>query len=98
MLHTVARVAVEKTTARFDRLFDYLIPAEMRGCVVPGCRVLVPFGSGSRMRQGMIISLHDKTGEKKLKSLAQQLDETPLLSRELLNVVQRLHDHTLCTW
>ena len=38
----VARVAVEKTTCRFDKLFDYAIPQGMP--LRPGVRVLVGGG------------------------------------------------------
>jgi primosomal protein N' (replication factor Y) len=40
----VAGVAIEKTVYRFDKPFDYLVPAELVDVCKPGCRVTVPFG------------------------------------------------------
>ena len=44
--YTRAQVAVENTVYHFDKRFDYRIPGSLRGKVLPGCRVLVPFAAG----------------------------------------------------
>ena len=69
----VARVAVEKTTCRFDKLFDYAVPEGMALC--PGIRVMVPFGKGQR-RVGLVVELAEAAevpGE--LKPVAAVLEE-----------------------
>ena len=50
-----AAVAVENTNFSFDKLYDYYIPEELKGKILPGCRVKVSFGHG--LRQGMVMSL-----------------------------------------
>ena len=40
-------VAVEKAAYHFDREFDYLVPDDLSAEALPGCRVLVPFGSAN---------------------------------------------------
>ena len=45
---TVAKLAVQAATYAIDKAYDYLLPDELPGRV--GCRVLVPFGRGNRLR------------------------------------------------
>lgn len=90
-----AQVAVEKALPSFDRLFDYLVPAGMQ--LQPGCRVLVPFGSGPP-RVGMVFSLNPPEREKGLKPILRQLDARPSLSEKQLALATFLQDHTFCTW
>ena len=57
-----ALVAVEKTAYRFDKLFSYSVPDRLSDGLMPGCRVLVPFGGGGHGRQGMVFGLTDTPG------------------------------------
>ena len=50
----LARIAVEGLAYHFDAPYSYLIPVELVGAAIPGCRVLVPFGNGNRKKQGLI--------------------------------------------
>lgn len=95
-----ASVAVENTAYSFDKLFDYLIPEALTGKVVPGCRVLVSFGRGSKKRQGFVFSVSDspENGTQKLKKISEVLDEKPLLSDEMLKIASFLADRTFCTY
>ena len=76
----IAQIAVQGLQ---NRLFDYLVPAEM-GEPVAGVRVLVPFGN--RTVTGIVIgtSSSSELDASKLKSIKQQLDETPLLPGEVI--------------
>ena len=74
----VARVAVEKTTCRFDKLFDYAIPEGM--VLTAGVRVMVPFGRGGR-RVGLVVALADvPESNTPLKPVAAVLEEEPVLT------------------
>ena len=44
----LARAAVNDANIHFDRLYSYLIPAQLVGKVYPGSMVLVPFGRGNK--------------------------------------------------
>lgn len=91
----VARVAVEKTTCRFDKLFDYTIPPGM--LLSPGVRVLVPFGHGRRV--GLVVELADRPeGDLSLKPVAALLEEEPVLTGEGLFLLRWLRENTFCTW
>lgn len=53
----IAKVAVENAAYSFDDAFDYAIPQNLQQSVVPGVRVLVPFGNGNKKRQGFVFAL-----------------------------------------
>ena len=87
MTEVIAKVAVENAAYSFDDAFDYAIREEHLAQVQPGVRVVVPFGKGSRKRQGLVFALREnKHPEKKLKAIAEVLDQTPLLNAELLRL------------
>ena len=93
-----AKVAVENTAYHFDRLFDYLIPVEYEEFAVPGCRVMVPFGKGNRRRQGVIFELCGTADCVGVKPLSALLDETPVLSQEMLRMARWFRDNYYCTY
>lgn len=96
---TVAKVAVENTAYSFDMLFDYSVPSSLINEIVPGKRVLVPFGNTSKKRVGMVFSVtNNQDTEKKLKSVSGVLDEEPLLTREMLLTSNYIHDKCFCTY
>jgi primosomal protein N' (replication factor Y) len=74
----IARVAIEKSTLRFDRLFDYIVPEAMADQVKPGCRVLVPFGRANRKMQALVFALTDSSEyERGCKAVFSLLDKEP---------------------
>ena len=98
-LYVSALVAVDKAAISFDKPYSYLVPAELIGQVQPGCRVLVPFGSGNKKRQGIVLEIEslDSPG-KRMKYITQLIDESPLLSPQALQMVEWLKSYVLCTY
>lgn len=93
----VVSVAIENSTTSFDKAYDYLTD-EKTSSAKPGCRVLVPFGSSNKCRQGIVLQFYE-TNEKppKLKKIAQLIDDEPILSDEMLKLVYWLKERTFCT-
>mgnify|MGYP002523959257 FL=1 len=91
----IAAVAVENSAFSFDKPFSYLLNDE--NCM-PGCRVLVPFGRGNRCRQGIVLSVAERNGEKGLKKISQVIDKAPVLNDEMLKLVEWLRERTFCTY
>lgn len=94
-MRPVARIAVEKTTCRFDKLFDYVVPEGMT--LTPGTRVLVPFSGGKRI--GLVVEMAEDTPyEGKLRPVAACLEEEPALDEEGLFLLKWLRENTFCTY
>ncbi|MCL2580424.1 MAG: primosomal protein N' [Oscillospiraceae bacterium] len=97
-LHLTAGVAVEGAAFHFDRVYTYLIPAELAGKVLPGCRVRVPFGRSNAKRLAVVLSLGQAAENARLKPIVELLDPSPLLDEEGLWLLRYLREQTFCSW
>ena len=52
-----ARVIVDITHEKLDKVFEYSIPSELEGVLQVGVEVIVPFGKGNRETNGYIIGI-----------------------------------------
>ena len=94
----IALVAVENTHFSFDMLFSYEIPDKFFGEIVPGKRVVVPFGRGDKKRIGLVFKISDEIPEKKCKYIFGIVDSEPVISEELLKLCEWLSENTFCTY
>lgn len=97
----IASVVLEKTVYRFDKPFDYSVPAPLCSACRPGVRVTVPFGRGNATRIGLVLAVQPGAaaqGESKLKSILTVEDQAPILPPDLLATVDFLREHTFCTY
>ncbi|WP_421384518.1 primosomal protein N' [Bacillus salacetis] len=90
----IASVTVDVPTMQTDRAFDYSIPEPWQGKILPGMRVIVPFGP--RKVQGFVMGIKETSEAKKLKNLVQPMDLTPVLNEDLLHMADWLTEQTLC--
>ncbi|MCM1039287.1 MAG: primosomal protein N' [Ruminococcus sp.] len=56
-----ADIIVDISHEKVDRPFQYKIPQELMGKIMPGMRVHVPFGRGNRDTTGYVVDLSDKS-------------------------------------
>ena len=91
----IAETAVSGTAYSFDMLFSYTVPEHMK--LKRGCRVLVPFGRGNTRRIGVVMRLSEGSSVR-LKPVAAQIDEEPVVSEELLRLAEYLREQTFCTY
>ncbi len=97
-------VAVEKTTAEFDKLFTYKVPLEIEQKVQVGARVIVPFGRGNKKQQGLVFDIlsveefKEKSILHKIKPIIDVIDEEPLIDSEMFAIINYLKEHTFCTY
>lgn len=96
MTDFIAGVAVENTAYSFDKIFDYGVPDSISKEISVGSRVLVPFGSGNRKRQGMVMYLKIES-RNDLKSVISVLDSEPVLTEEMVRLAGFMHEHYFCT-
>ena len=92
-----AKIAVAAATYWVDRPFDYRIPPALADKVVPGVRVVVPFGGGNRRTEGIVLSLGTAQSGMRLKSIASVLDASPVLSPEMIRLAVWLRERYFCT-
>ncbi len=93
---TVVRIAVEQAAFSFDKLYSYLWP-DTFGQPQVGVRVLVPFGGGNRTCQGLVMACEEQEQTAGLKVVRSVMDETPLLSEEMVALARFMQERTFCT-
>ena len=80
-----------------DRDFDYLIPPELEGQVVPGVRVTAPFGR--ILTGGLVVAVSEIThvpSNITLKPIRAVVDKKPLFGSDLFALARYLKNHWGC--
>jgi primosomal protein N' (replication factor Y) len=91
-------VALRSATLAFDRPFTYYVPKEqMPEVVLPGMRVLVPFGRGNKSTQGIILKTEESDRRDNIKPVLSFLDAEPVISPENLRLALWMRDKYYCT-
>ncbi len=99
MKQFLALVAVENVTYHFDILYGYTVPEELKESVREGTRVFVPFGKSKNLkRQGVIFSFGEAEEGKSYKSIISVLDDTEIITKEMLDIAVFLRERTFCTY
>lgn len=87
-----------------EQSYFYRIPDELRGHLLPGQRVMVPFGRGNQSQVGYCVGL-TRPGDdwtearlRQLKSLGALVDSVPLLNTQMLDLTRWISEHYLCAW
>ncbi len=79
------------------RSFTYSLPAGIQDALVPGCRVVVPFGK-KKYYTGIVKEVHNrKPSEYEVKEIASILDTTPVLLPVQFRFWEWLAEYYLCT-
>jgi primosomal protein N' (replication factor Y) len=83
-----ASVCIDSLHGELDRLFHYIIPAELDESIQVGKRCVVPFGLGNKPTTGYIIGLSDETetDPTKLKTIFSLPDDFCVLTAETLGL------------
>lgn len=93
----VAKVAVSKAVYAIDRPYDYLVPAGLEETIRPGIRVLIPFGSGNRPCDGIVLTLEQQESVSGLKTVISALDDAPVLDEHMLRLALWMRERYFCT-
>lgn len=81
------------------RFYTYMLPPCLENMVLPGCRVMVPFGSRSRQKIALVISVQPNcTLDMPLKEIDELIDAEPIISEELLYLGQWVAKRTVSTY
>ena len=94
----IAKVAVSRAVYAIDKPYDYWIPKELEKELVPGMRVLVPFGSGNRGTDGIVLSIREEgEGGPSLKAIQSKLDDAPVLDHKGIQLALWMRERCFCT-
>lgn len=93
----LARVVVSGATYAIDRPYDYEVPKELIGQIYPGMRVLVPFGTGNRQMDGVVMAVREGECPPRTKSILSRMDEEILLSESSLQLALWMRQQYFCT-
>lgn len=94
----LAAVALSDATRSFDKLYHYKISSNEINKVTPGMRVIVPFGRRNQLKSGWIIKICEGEDDKKIKQISEIVDQSPLLSAEMIKLVRWIRTRYFCTW
>ncbi|MBR4941159.1 MAG: primosomal protein N' [Clostridia bacterium] len=92
------KVAVRADSYAYDKPYTYLVPQGSE--LLPGTRVLVPFGGGNRPVQAIVLDSGDYTPAPdghQLKTVLRPLDEKPVISEKDLKLLLWMRDKYFCT-
>lgn len=95
-----ALIVVDNVSTNTDKVFTYIIPEEMTNYVEVGKRVLVPFGKGDRVLEGLVIEIVDNIDfiPNKLKSIKKVIDDMPIISKKLIELGLWMKDKYLAQY
>ena len=91
----IAKIAVASATFAIDRPYSYLVPETME--LLPGQRVLLPFGRANKRTEGIVLAL-EPGWEEGLKTVETCMDESPILTAEQLRLAAFLRERYFCTF
>ena len=97
MRRKIAKIAVSRAIYAIDRPYDYLIPRELEDILSPGMRVLIPFGSGNRGTDGIVLSIQEDHSAIALKAIETCLDDGPVLTPQGIQLALWMRDRYFCT-
>ncbi|MBQ3404034.1 MAG: primosomal protein N' [Oscillospiraceae bacterium] len=92
----IVRTAVSGIIYSIDKPYDYILP-EQFGDVLPGTRVVVPFGKGNRRTEAIVLSVETSSVREKLKSVDSVLDDSPVLTAEQMKLALWMRERFFCT-
>ncbi len=93
----VAKIAVSAATYQIDKPYDYIIPENLSDGILPGMRVIVPFSKGNRKTEGIVLDLFRTSDYEKLKCVLSILDETPVISEDMIKLALWMRERFFCT-
>ena len=88
---------MSSATYAIDKPYTYLLPEALHQRARPGMRVMIPFGTGNRRVEGLILDLFPGERKKGLKAVMTLLDEVPMLDGDGIKLALWMHERYYCT-
>ena len=91
----IAKIAVSAANFAIDKPYSYRVPEGMN--LLPGQRVMLPFGRANRRCEGIVLAV-ESGDESGLKAVERCLDEQPVLTALQLKMAAFLRERYFCTF
>ena len=91
----IAKIAVAAANFAIDKPYSYAVAEELS--LVPGMRVMVPFGRSNRRTNGVVLAVEEGDSSA-LKPVDCRLDEEPVLSDTMLHLAAFVRQRYFCTY
>ena len=91
----IAKIAVSAANFAIDKPYSYRIPGEMT--LLPGQRVMVPFGRANKRSEGIVLTV-EQADPTALKAVERCLDTQPILTDRQLRLAAFLRERYFCTF
>jgi primosomal protein N' (replication factor Y) len=98
---STASVVLSNAARAFDKKYTYAVPDELSGQICAGCRVLVPFGNGSMVKEGFVLEMNpSNTVDKQIeyKAIKQVLEPYPLIKQDNIKLLEWMKRQYICTY
>jgi primosomal protein N' (replication factor Y) len=86
-------IQVAVNVPQVSSIFDYHLPPELEGRVLPGCLVIVPFGH--QLVQGIVIAQADTASVPETRPIDSLVDPAPVLTSAQMQLARQLANETL---
>ncbi len=81
-------VVVDNASSSTDRFYTYIVPEEYKKHIEIGKKVLVPFGKGNKLVEGIIVNIINDTDidNSRIKPIKDIFNDDPILSKNLIRL------------
>ncbi len=97
-MRKIAVVVISNTTREYDREYHYLVPEALSDNLLPGMRVIVPFGKGNKQKEGYVLGFAEDSDFAELKEIHKVIDSKPVLIPSLIKLAIRMKKRYFCTY
>ncbi|MCR4689174.1 MAG: primosomal protein N' [Saccharofermentans sp.] len=94
----ICSVLIRGAVRQTDKPFTYLIPEELKGKILPGSFVRIPFGRANKLSSAVVIGTSDQDVDtSKTKSVDSLISELPVMNEDQLKLIDMISMRFNCT-
>lgn len=97
-MNNIASVVLVNTTNSYDKEYHYKIPEHLQDKVLPGVRVVVPFGASDRSVEGYVLGLLEKSDFSNLKTVSSIVKQEAMLGQDMIKLALWMKKRYICTF
>ena len=97
-MRKIAVVVISNTTREYDREYHYFVPEAFCGGLLPGMRVIVPFGKSNKLKEGYVLGFAEDSDFGELKEIHKVIDDKPVLIHSLIKLALWMRKRYFCTY